>query len=111
MALPEPPAAPSVAAVEGFDVRLAALLDAAPDALVCVEPGGRIAQVNQQVGQLFGSDDELLGAEVEILLPEPCAAGTSRTVPGSARTPRCGRWGRAWRWSRGGAKGRSSPSR
>jgi PAS domain S-box-containing protein len=71
MALPEPPVASSAAAVDGFDVRLAALLDAAPDALVCVEPTGRIAQVNQQVGQLFGyDDDELLGAEVEILLPE-----------------------------------------
>ena len=71
MALPEPPVASSAAAVDGFDVRLAALLDAAPDALVCVEPSGRIAQVNQQVGQLFGyDDDELLGAEVEILLPE-----------------------------------------
>lgn len=71
MARPKSPAPSSAAAADGFDLRLAALLDAAPDALVCVEPNGRIAQVNQQVGELFGySRAELLGAEVEILLPE-----------------------------------------
>jgi PAS domain S-box-containing protein len=54
-----------------FDHRLASLLEAAPDALVCVEPSGRIAQLNERVGELFGySRDELLGAEVEMLLPE-----------------------------------------
>ena len=49
---------------------MAALLDAAPDALVCVEPDGRIAQVNQQVGELFGySRAELLGAEADPIHP------------------------------------------
>jgi len=54
-----------------FDARLAALLEAAPDALVCVEPSGRIAQLNSRVGLLLGYErDELLGAKVELLLPE-----------------------------------------
>ena len=54
-----------------FDEPLAALLEAAPDALACVEPSGRIAQLNQRVCELFGYDrEELLGAEVELLLPE-----------------------------------------
>ncbi|HET7823223.1 MAG TPA: PAS domain S-box protein [Ornithinibacter sp.] len=54
-----------------FDERLAALLEAAPDPLVCVEPSGRIAQLNQRVCELFGYDrEELVGAEVELLVPE-----------------------------------------
>ena len=62
-------------AAHGFDDRLVALLDAAPDALVCVEPSGRVAIVNSQVGELFGYDgDELLGVQVEILLPEALRA-------------------------------------
>ena len=36
-----------------------------------MEPSGRIAQLNERVGELFGYDrDELIGAEVEVLLPE-----------------------------------------
>ena len=71
MAPPDPPQPMSQPAEVVFDHRLAALLEAAPDALVCVEPSGRIAQLNQRVGELFGYDrDELIGAEVEVLLPE-----------------------------------------
>ncbi len=75
MALPQPsspsPSPSSEPADSLFDRRLAALLEAAPDALVCVEPSGRIAQLNERVGALFGYErDELLGAEVELLLPE-----------------------------------------
>ena len=62
-----------------FDLRLAALLEAAPDALICVEPSGRIAQLNERVGAMFGYDrDELLGAEVELLLPEALRAAHVR---------------------------------
>ena len=71
MALSQPSSASREPADSMFDVRLAALLEAAPDALVCVEPNGRIAQLNERVGALFGYDrEELLGAEVELLLPE-----------------------------------------
>ncbi len=58
-----------------FDDRLAGVLEAAPDALVCVEPSGRIARLNDRVGELFGyGRDELLGAEVEVLLPHDLRA-------------------------------------
>ena len=72
MALPEqqPPPLSQPTEIE-FDHRLAALLEAAPDALVCLEPSGRIAQLNSRVCELFGYDrEQLLGAEVEMLLPE-----------------------------------------
>ena len=71
MARPELPTEAPSAAVSEFDARLAALLEAAPDALVCVEPSGRVAAMNQRVSELFGYErEELLGAEVELLLPE-----------------------------------------
>ncbi len=75
MARSQPSSASSAPGESLFDQRLAALLEAAPDALVCVEPSGRIAQLNERVGALFGYDrDELLGAEVELLLPQELRA-------------------------------------
>lgn len=47
------------------------VFDAAPDAMVAVARDGRIVAVNEQMLRLFGhSRDELLGEEIEILLPE-----------------------------------------
>jgi PAS domain S-box-containing protein len=47
------------------------LLEAVPDALVGVDAMGRIAVVNRQVEELFGyGRDELLGAPVELLIPQ-----------------------------------------
>ena len=116
MALPQPSAlaSPSSEPADSlFDRRLAALLEAAPDALVCVEPSGRIAQLNERVGALFGYDrDELLGAEVELLLPE-ALRGRPRRVTGPTSTPTrgCGRWARGWPWWPGTATGPRSRSR
>ncbi len=47
------------------------LLDAAPDAMVIVSPDGRILLVNAAAEVLFGyTRDELVGAQVEQLIPE-----------------------------------------
>jgi PAS domain S-box-containing protein len=47
------------------------LLEAAPDAMVVVDPLGRITLVNSQTERLFGYDRaELLGAQVEMLIPQ-----------------------------------------
>jgi PAS domain S-box-containing protein len=47
------------------------LLDAAPDAMVVVDPAGSIVLVNQQTESLFGySRDELIGQPIESLIPE-----------------------------------------
>jgi len=52
--------------ISGKDV-----LEAAPDALVVVDEGGRIVQLNTPAQQLFGySREELLGHAVELLVPE-----------------------------------------
>jgi hypothetical protein len=53
------------------DRRFAGLLEAAPDAMVCVERDGRITLVNAQTERLFGySRDELVGQPVEMLVPD-----------------------------------------
>jgi PAS domain S-box-containing protein len=47
-----------------------ALVDAAPDAILAVDPDGRIVLGNAQAVRLFGySRDELLGANVDMLVP------------------------------------------
>jgi hypothetical protein len=47
------------------------LLEAAPDAMVCVDGDGRIALVNAQAERLFGyGREELVGQPVELLVPD-----------------------------------------
>jgi two-component system, sensor histidine kinase len=46
-------------------------LDAAPDALIIIDASGVICYANRQISALFGySRDEVIGKQVEILLPE-----------------------------------------
>ncbi len=57
------------------DARLRRLLEAAPDAVVCVAGDGRIALVNAQAERLFGyRREELAGQPVEILVPDAVRA-------------------------------------
>ena len=57
------------------DRLLVGLLEAAPDAMVCVGGDGRIALVNAQAERLFGyGRDELVGQPVEILVPDAVRA-------------------------------------
>jgi len=67
----------------------AALLDAAPDAVLCVTGGGIIALVNAQAERLFGyTRQELAGQAVEILLPDAVKAGQPDPWAGYAAGPR-----------------------
>ena len=53
------------------DRRFTGLLEAVPDAMVCVDADGRIAVINAQAERLFGyARDELIGQPVEILVPD-----------------------------------------
>jgi PAS domain S-box-containing protein len=52
-----------------------ALLEAVPDAMVCIAADGRIALVNAQAERLFGYErTELIGQPVEILVPDAARA-------------------------------------
>jgi PAS domain S-box-containing protein len=53
------------------DRQFLSLLEAAPDAMVCVQQDGRMALANGQMEQLFGySKDEMIGHPVELLVPD-----------------------------------------
>jgi PAS domain S-box-containing protein len=71
------------------DPIIAGLLEAAPDAMVCVDSGGQIVLVNAQAERLFGYPrEELAGQPVEILVPDAAKAGHPALRAGYAATPR-----------------------
>lgn len=59
------------AAARASNERLLTIFDATPDALLVVDPSGRIVDANRHVETLFGyTPEELIGRPVETLLPE-----------------------------------------
>ena len=71
------------------DVRFRGLLEAAPDATVCVDQDGRIVLVNAQAERLFGyAREELAGQPVEILVPDASKAAHSGLRAGYTADPR-----------------------
>jgi PAS domain S-box-containing protein len=68
--------------------RFRALLEAAPDATVCVDSDGHIVLVNAQAERLFGyTREELAGQTVEILVPDALTAGHPALRAGYAAAP------------------------
>ncbi len=51
--------------------KFTALLESAPDSMIITESDGKIIRINRQTEILFGySRDEIIGREIEILIPE-----------------------------------------
>jgi PAS domain S-box-containing protein len=64
------------------------LLEAAPDAMVCVDSSGRIVLVNAQAERLFGyRREELAGQPAEILVPDAVKAGHPKLRAGYMADP------------------------
>lgn len=62
-----------------IEVDANALWNFVPDALIAVDPNGRIAAANPAALQMFGTDTEdLVGRPVEVLVDEPARADHSR---------------------------------
>ena len=81
------------------DRAFADLLEAAPDAMICVDHQGRIAGVPAEAEKLC--DDgrtDLAGQPIEILVPEETRRLHAGHRDRYLAQPGPGRWARAWHW-------------
>jgi PAS domain S-box-containing protein len=70
------------------------LLEALPDAIVAVDRGGTIVQVNSQTQELFGYlRDEMIGQKIEMLVPERYRRQHYHHRENFAQTPKTRRMG------------------
>jgi len=70
------------------------LLEALPDAVVAVDRDGIIVQLNSQTQELFGYNrDELIGQNIEILVPETYRSQHHQRRESFAQTPKTRRMG------------------
>ena len=70
------------------------LLEALPDAVVAVDRDGIIVQLNSQTQELFGYNrDELIGQNIEILVPETYRSQHHQHRENFAQTPKTRRMG------------------
>ncbi|HEY1239371.1 MAG TPA: PAS domain S-box protein [Bryobacteraceae bacterium] len=66
-----------------------ALLESASQAIVSIDPNGRIVLANRRAEEIFGyTHDELIGARIEILLPESRRAAHGREREAFFQKPR-----------------------
>ena len=78
-----------ISAQEKADARFRGLLEAAPDATVCVDSDGRIMLVNAAAERLFGYPrEELTGQPVEVLVPDAIKGAHPGLRAGYATDPR-----------------------
>ncbi len=70
------------------------LLEALPDAVIAVDNAGRIVEVNSQAQELFGYEhDELVGENVDVLVPEGYRREHRHHRESFAETPKTRRMG------------------
>jgi len=72
-----------------IDLPYQQLIDAAPDGIIVCDQTGTILLVNKQIEHMFGYErDELLGAKIDMLVPDTARARHHRHVSGYASAPR-----------------------
>lgn len=81
------------------DQKFKALLESAPDAIIIVRCDGSIILVNSQAEKIFGyAREELLGKDIEILVPERFRGKHPGHRTDFLRIPAPSRWGPGLSW-------------